>query len=241
MDEMEEATLRRLSGLSDSTPIDRKNNSIPELEEQFSADVIVKSSKHSKKRKRKQSHLKTKEGQDTMNLSQMVSEATILAEKRILEQTLIRPRNTEPSTASRALAPSYSEYPDHKSSGPVIVKAGDVGVRHPPGKKDRKSRSISGSGKGDKDDSNAQELDAAEFVDSHRREIGRFGSQALHKYDRKSFEKAERIRLGCRQPKNQKVPIGLLITKRRKQNIKAAKKKEMDLATGMLVRSKRRK
>ncbi|PXF48716.1 hypothetical protein BWQ96_01568 [Gracilariopsis chorda] len=83
-------------------------------------------------------------------------------------------------------------------------------------------------------------VDASRFVDTHRREVGRFGSQALHRRDRNKYELAQLIKLGCRKPKGQKMPIALLQKHRKRNKMKAQKKKEQDLASGMLLRSKRK-
>lgn len=81
----------------------------------------------------------------------------------------------------------------------------------------------------------------AQFVERHRHEIGRFGSKALQKRDRRAYETQELIRLGCRPPKREKMPIALLQQKRRKEKEELARKKQEDLETGMLMRSRRRK
>lgn len=78
-----------------------------------------------------------------------------------------------------------------------------------------------------------------QFVDSHRREVGRFGATALDKKNKRAFETAELVKLGCRPPKNQKMPIGLLQARRKKEKERAAEQKELDIASGMLIRSKR--
>lgn len=82
-------------------------------------------------------------------------------------------------------------------------------------------------------------VDASHFVESHRREVGRFGSQSLHRRDRKKYQLAQLIKLGCRKPKGQKMPIGLLQEQRKRDKIRAQKKKQQHVASGMLLRSKR--
>lgn len=91
-------------------------------------------------------------------------------------------------------------------------------------------------------DANGKDVsaDAAEIVEKYRREVGRFGSRALHKSDRKKYETSQLQKLGCRKPKNEKMPIGILTKKRKYQKIRERKKKEMDTATGMLVRAGRK-
>lgn len=153
------------------------------------------------------------------------------AAQRVLQRTIIRPHVYPAETAS----------PKNRSSAlSTIIVAGDLGPG--PRKKKSKGKSLQShqSAPTGTQLSEAPKVDAAQFVDSHRREVGRFGSRALDKRERKSFDAAELIRLGCRPPKNNKIPIGLLIRKRQKQKVREAKKKEMDLATGMLVRSKRK-
>lgn len=84
-------------------------------------------------------------------------------------------------------------------------------------------------------------MSVARFVEEHRREIGRFGSKALDKNDRRAYEAEDLARLGCRPPKRQKMPIGILQQKRKKEKEQLARKKQTDLESGMLVRSRRRK
>lgn len=84
-------------------------------------------------------------------------------------------------------------------------------------------------------------ISVARFVEEHRREIGRFGSKALDKKDRRAYETNDLIRLGCRPPKRQKMAIGILQQKRKKEKEDLKRKKQMDLESGMLVRSRRRK
>lgn len=84
-------------------------------------------------------------------------------------------------------------------------------------------------------------MSVARFVEEHRREIGRFGSKALDKKDRRAYEVEDLARLGCRPPKQQKMPIGILQQKRKKEKEQLALKKQADLESGMLVRSRRRK
>lgn len=88
--------------------------------------------------------------------------------------------------------------------------------------------------------STMERVDAVRFVEQHRREVNWYGSKGLTKKDRKKFEMEERIKLGCRRPKNEKVPIGILQGMRKKEKERAKKQKELDLASGMLIRSKRR-
>lgn len=83
-------------------------------------------------------------------------------------------------------------------------------------------------------------VDVAQFVDDHRREIGRFGANALTKKVAQEYETAELVKLGCRPLKSPKMPIGLLQEKRKKEKERAAKQRELDFASGMLIRSKRR-
>ncbi|CAN8068017.1 unnamed protein product [Agarophyton chilense] len=83
-------------------------------------------------------------------------------------------------------------------------------------------------------------VDAAHFVNAHRTEVGDFGSQALRRRDRKKYHTAKLVKLGCRPPKNQKMPIGLLQKRRKREKLNAQKQKKRDLATGMLLRIKRR-
>lgn len=151
--------------------------------------------------------------------------------QRALNRTIIKPR----ISASRK-----TNLPESSFAQPNVVVARDLR----PDRKNRKNNTRplqSGQGRVNaKISGTVATVDAAQFVDSHRREVSRFGSRALDKRERKSFEAAEMIRLGCRRPKNPKMPIGLLIRKREKQKVRGAKKKEMDLATGMLVRSKRK-
>lgn len=83
-------------------------------------------------------------------------------------------------------------------------------------------------------------LDSREMVEAFRREVGVLGSTALGKKDRSNYETAELVRLGCKPPRNQKMPLGLLLAKRKKEKLQAEKDKQHKLETGMLVRSKRK-
>lgn len=83
--------------------------------------------------------------------------------------------------------------------------------------------------------------DVADYVDTHRREVGRFGSQGLDKRDKRAYQTAQLVKLGCKPPKNPKMPIGLLQRVRQRQSQRQQEKKEMDIATGMLVRSRRKR
>lgn len=83
--------------------------------------------------------------------------------------------------------------------------------------------------------------DVADYVDTHRREVGRFGSEGLEKRDKRSYQTAQLVKLGCKPPKNPKMPIGLLQRVRQRQRDRDQEKKEMDRATGMLVRSRRKR
>lgn len=83
-------------------------------------------------------------------------------------------------------------------------------------------------------------VDAVQFVNTFRREVGQFGSKALDKKRKRAYQTDELVKLGCRPPKNKKMPIGVLQEERRKEKERAAEEKELQLASGMLVRSKRR-
>lgn len=192
-----------------------------------------------KSRKRRKSALDTEANpssvKDFVPFQNKIIEAASVAEKGVLDQMIIRRAGSSGHSISgkQRISPPANKL----QTAPIVVKALDLlpqsqerhGKTWSPGSKDKKKkRGV------------AEDLEATEYVDKYRREVGRFGSQALQKRDRKSFEAAERLRLGCRAPKNQKMPIATLIAKRKKQKSLAAKKKEMDLAAGMLVRSKRR-
>lgn len=86
-----------------------------------------------------------------------------------------------------------------------------------------------------------ESLSAAAFVEQHRFEVGKLGARALEKRERKAYEAAMLLRLGCRPPRNQKMPIGLLIEQRSKEKARALEDREKKREEGVLISSKRKK
>lgn len=165
-------------------------------------------------------------------------------EAKVLNAAIVRRRTSTQKPPPRNV---FSDDNDtRKQDGVLIVTAKDFNDG-PRRKKDvmRKERvpprpSISLVG-GVQKPNQKKAANVAQFVDDHRREIGRFGSKALLKKDRRAYEIEELTKLGCRPPKSQKMPIGLLQEKRKKEKEQLARKKQMDLESGMLIRSKRKR
>lgn len=88
---------------------------------------------------------------------------------------------------------------------------------------------------------NGKIANARDFVETHRFEVGALGSSALAKKERKLYQNAQLLRLGCRRPKNLRMPIGMLNGMRKKQREDAKKEKQRLVEEGMLVSSKRRR
>lgn len=84
-------------------------------------------------------------------------------------------------------------------------------------------------------------VNAATFVERHRFEVGALGSAALQKRQRKAYEAATLLRLGCRAPRNQKMPIGMLVGIRKKKKERDVKEREKKREEGVLISSKRSK
>lgn len=200
--------------LTYSTPQPAKDNQAPV------------SKKGIRKRKRRTARDLDKSADDDLrSLKETIAEAEKRAEERAKKLVLVRPKQN---------APRSNLKPAGKKKGiPAVVIAGELNDKAPPKWKNERSN------EGGKDD--VESIDARQFVEQHRSEIGQFGSRGLHKRDRKQYETAHLVKLGCRRPKNQKMPIGVLVKKRRYQNIREQKKKDMDIATGMLVRTKRKR
>lgn len=78
------------------------------------------------------------------------------------------------------------------------------------------------------------------FVEKFRREVGEVGAAALEKKDKKMFEARKREELGLWEVKPQTMPLPMLVGVRKKQRAREKKAKELALASGMLVRSKRK-
>jgi Domain of unknown function (DUF4602) len=79
------------------------------------------------------------------------------------------------------------------------------------------------------------------FVDEHRRDVSELGASALSKKDKRAYEARRRVEQGCLPLKEQTKPLPMLLGMRKKQRERDAIAKELALASGMLIRSKRRK
>lgn len=176
---------------------------------------------------------------EVRKLRQSLTTFTKEHEEQIIKSVLIRPnRNPSLGQATRKKRTLQTRDIGNGSFTSTIMKAADFNGRVRHTKRGRSKLSEVERDPSRKSEGN--EFDAIEYVESYRREVGRFGSQGLHKRDRKQYETAQLVSLGCRKPKNQKMPIGVLVKKREYQKTREERKKAMDLATGMLVRSKRR-
>lgn len=78
------------------------------------------------------------------------------------------------------------------------------------------------------------------FVEKHRREVGDLGAAALAKKDKKKFDARRRLEAGLKPLKSQKLPLPMLLGMRKKQRHRDIQEKDLALATGMLIRSKRK-
>lgn len=210
----------------------------------------VEPPKRQKRRKKRPSKVLVKSNETDMEaLRKSIADSAKKAEQRAVALAVVQPRTSNAASESFKIALR----PENSNAVPVIMhntidgKHGIVGVGEKGSGilKRRRRGDVMSQG----DDQNkvamarvetGNEVDAMQFVDKHRREVGRFGSRALGKRDRKRYDTAELVKLGCRRPKNQKMPIGVLEETRKYIKMKEAQKKEMDLASGMLVRSKRR-
>eukprot|EP00171_Calliarthron_tuberculosum_P003435 IDg3435t1 len=82
-------------------------------------------------------------------------------------------------------------------------------------------------------------VNAAAYVERHRFEVGALGSAALQKRQRKAYESATLLRLGCRAPKNQKLPIGTLVGMRKKKKERHVKEREKKREEGLYTQERR--
>lgn len=166
------------------------------------------------------------------------------AQKHALKLALVQTTSKTVTKRSSASASASWHKPSTQrpKSGPVVVKAAQLCDKpFPRGwRAKRRHNKLSGGITKDGQHAGPSKLDAMEFVDAHRREIGRFGSKALDKRNKRAYEIEDLVKLGCRHPIKQKMPIGLLQHKRKKEKDRLAHEKEMNLASGMLIRSKRR-
>lgn len=181
-------------------------------------------------KKRRKKRRKTPQLPITQTVRSAIKDAAKAAEKRVLSLAIVQTQN----------AVETEEKASNSTNSPPVVKATGfcASVRPQNSSRDRRvdaKRPSSGSSK-----KRRTPGDAFQFVEEFRREVGQFGAQGLAKKDKQSYEMAQLIKLGCRPPKNEKIPIGMLIEDRKRKKIAEAKKKEMDIATGMLVRSKRK-
>lgn len=155
-----------------------------------------------------------------------------LTRKRALETAILQKQPTSKHKNCVQTLPSSK-----RASNDYINPTGPERLRNP---RNIRKLSRNDSSKSQKDGNDEEKMKSIEtYVDKHRREVGQYGAQGLHKHDKQKFRQAELLKLGCRKPKSQKMPIATLIRKRQIQKFRDTKKKEMDLATGMLVRSRR--
>lgn len=153
---------------------------------------------------------------------------------RALEATLVRPRAVNPSLIGRRAA--TPNLPPRVVADSVDI---DADLRRAVG--GQRSGGPHGGILLPKDGVDADESETAMvFVEKHRREVVELGATALAKKDRRAFEERQRREQGCRPLKQQKMPLPMLLGIRKKQRARETKAKELALASGMLIKSKRK-
>lgn len=146
----------------------------------------------------------------------------------VLQRALIKPTGNHSqwsdfSTASRA----------EKDLGRVSKTLSGPGGR--------RARGRNAKGRDDAKGDSKEEDSALRFVEQHRFEVGAFGSSGLEKRDKKAYRAAQLLRLGCRAPRKQKMPIAILLGMRKKQQERDQREKESKREEGVLISSKRSK
>ena len=196
-------------------------------------DTKLKSKSIKKKKKRKR--------RPQMNELPSQIESKALEEKQI-SQKLTRQRALETAILQKRPVSKLNNSIQTSSTSKTASNKSNTSFDSLRLRNPRKNRrpSRNDDSKSQKDGNEEEKIKSIEtYVDKHRREVGQYGAQGLHKRDKQKFRQAELLKLGCRKPKAQKMPVATLIRKRQIQKFRDAKKKEMDLATGMLVRSRR--
>lgn len=151
------------------------------------------------------------------------------ANRAALDRLLVRPRVGGAAAASGA--PRLVE-------GSVVVAGGGDDFQAV-----RESRKAKGSGEGAGEGKGSGAIVSSSsfaFVEKFRREVGEVGAAALGKKDKKMFEARRRAELGMKEVKPQTMPLPMLVGVRKKQKERETKAKELALASGMLIKSKRK-
>lgn len=149
------------------------------------------------------------------------------AKRAALDRLLVRPR----ASGAAAAAPRLVE-------GSVVVAGGGDDFQAV-----REGRKAKGSGEGAAEGEGSGAIVSSSsfaFVEKFRREVGEVGAAALGKKDKKMFEARRRAELGMKAVKPQTMPLPMLVGVRKKRKEREAKAKELALASGMLIKSKRK-
>lgn len=72
-----------------------------------------------------------------------------------------------------------------------------------------------------------------QFVNDHRTQVGNLGASALDKKSAKEYEIEKLVKLGCKRPKNIKMPLQMLQNKRANERKKEEKQRELDRQNGI--------
>lgn len=170
------------------------------------------------------------------------------AKRHAVNLALIRPK----TATSAATTSSQQQQKNKKTRKTLVVKARDIDANTPATSlrfNQKPNASISKTpiqrGRQHQQQKYAPSTTSTDtvshFVNVHRSEIGNFGASGLDKKTAKDYEVENLVKLGCRRPKNPKMPLWMLQRQRQKEKERATKKKEVDIVSGMLTRSKRRK
>lgn len=182
--------------------------------------------------------------------------------KRVPKKLKKRKRRINPSTTSKDVTsePTTSTLPDDSKESQIIVPDTSVppevesaalsrtllrsrggqkwnsisgkGLRKPTGivKKQRKTKPVEPK----------KEVNAAQFVERFRHEVGALGAGGLQKRQRKAYDEALLTRLGFREPRRQKIPLTILEGMRRAEKKRQEKEKEKKREEGVLLSVKKK-
>ena len=185
---------------------------------------IVKTTVRKKRKKRSRPSVLSAED-DYRSLQKSIVESEAFAQERAKQLALVQPqRDIEQSAAASGHA---------NADGSMEIQARELN--------DKPQQMTE---QDDAQRTNRKEqagIDMQQYVERHRGIIGKLGAAGLNKRERRAYETAQLVKLGCRKPKNQKMPISMLANQRRNEKKRAKQKKELDLVTGMLVRVKRKR
>jgi Domain of unknown function (DUF4602) len=203
--------------------------------------MVLAGKRKTKLSKRQKRHrvIENEEQPSESKLLESHAELIAQASRAALDRALVRPRGTLSSAsvaaagkqAARANPPEYRVVTGESSSLADELKGRDVGGV-------RSVQKVSAGGVPAETAKSASSASA--FVEKHRREVGELGATALEKKDQKAYEARRRLEQGCKRLKSQKLPLPMLLGMRKKQRARDVKAKELALASGMLIRSKRK-